>query len=327
VGHEILVTLTRGNLDESHHYGAYCVVKDGQVLRSRGDIDTPFFMRSAAKPIQAIAVVESEAPDRFGYTDEELAMVVGSHSGSREHARNARSMLEKAGEAPALLRCGGHDPLSRAVQEEYIRQDFKPGRLEDNCSGKHAGMIGAAKAMGKDPASYASPDHPLQQRNLENVALLTGMDERAIGIGVDGCAVPTFAVPVRAMALAAEHFANPDDLPGGKAAAARRLMDVAQKHPEMIAGPGRFDTQLMRIGGGKILPKAGAEGVEIIGVAGERIGIAMKILDGGRRAVHAVVAALLVDLGIVNAPTVTGLYPQQVLSREGDVVGAYKVRL
>lgn len=325
--HEVLVTLTRGPLPESHHWGAYCVFRDGGVLRSRGDVDVPVFYRSAAKPIQALAVVESGAPDRFGFTDEELAMVVGSHDGSPRHAANAASMLGKVGVGADVLRCGGHTPISAAVHAQYVREGYRWGRLEDNCSGKHSGMIGAAKAWGEDPARYFEPGSRIQKENLANVSLLTGLPQAAIGVGVDGCGVPCFAVPVRGMARAAALLAAPEELPGPKAAAAVRVWDVVQRHPEMVAGPGRLDTRLIRAGQGRILSKEGAEAVHVLSVRGERTGIAVKVADGGARASQAVMAALLLDLGIVSRQDVLGVFPRAVLTREGSPAGEFQVTL
>ena len=327
MSHEALVTFTRSNIDESHHYGAYCVVHDGRVVRRHGDIGVPCFYRSAAKPIQALAVVESGAPDRYGFTDEELALVVGSHSGSPMHSRHAMSILRKVGESPALLRCGGHTSLDPEVRDAYVRDGHHPGRIEDNCSGKHAGMIGAAKAMDADPVTYAEPDHLIQQQNLSNVALLTGLARERIHVGIDGCAVPSCAVPLEAMARAMERFAHPDDLPAGTAAAARRIADAVWSHPEMVAGERRFDTHLLRVGKGRLLSKMGAEGLQTIGVAGERLGIAIKITDGGRRAVEALASALLIDLGLLEPADLLDFYPRLVKTREGTPIGDVRVRL
>ena len=327
MAHEILVTLTRGNLEESHHRGAYCVVKDGAILRSRGDIATPVFTRSSIKSIQALAVVESGAPDRFGLTEAELAITVGSHSGSPLHTATAKSILDKAGESESLLRCGGHPSFDAKVHAEYIRTGHRPGRVEDNCSGKHAGMIAAAKARGEDCATYYEISHPLQQFNLENLAALSEIDKDRIGVAIDGCGVPSFAVPLSGLARAAAHYGLPDEMPSDLAGAARRVTDAVLKHPEMVAGDGRFDTEMMRVGKGRILSKMGAEGVQFVSLIGERLGFAVKIDDGGRRAVRAVTCALLIDLGYVDVADVADLFPHQVTTREGTPVGDIKVRL
>lgn len=315
--HEILVTLTRSGLDESHHHGSYCVFKDGRVVRSRGDLQVPVYLRSAAKPFQAVAVVESGALERYGITEEELALVAASHSSTPKHAQTAASILAKAGEKPELLRCGGHRPIDGKVAEDYIRRGVKPGRLEDNCSGKHAGMIAAAKALGEDPATYADPTHLVQRRNLENLALFA---ESEIKVGVDGCAVPSFATGLEAAARAIARYTTPGGHP--KEPAARRVAKAMLAHPDLVAGEGRFDTEVMRAAKGKLLVKSGAEGVILVGVMGARTGIAVKIDDGADRALHALAAALLKDMGLVDYPQ-----PREVRTREGTPVGEIRVRL
>jgi L-asparaginase II len=317
VPHEILVTLTRSGLEESHHHGAYCVFKDGRVARSRGDARVPVYLRSAAKPFQAIAVVESGALERFHINEEELALIAASHSSTSKHAQTAASILAKAGESPDLLRCGGHRPIDGKVAEDYIRRGVRPGRLEDNCSGKHAGMIAAAKALGENPATYADPTHAVQRRNLENLALFA---EAEIKVGVDGCAVPSFALGLEASARAIARFTSPDG--HTKEAAARRIAKAMLAHPEMVAGAGRFDTELMRAAKGRLLVKSGAEGVMLIGVMGARTGIAIKIDDGADRALHALAAALLADLKLPTVPQ-----PPELRTREGTPVGDVKVTL
>jgi L-asparaginase II len=321
------VHVTRGPLVESCHAVSYCVWRNGEVVRGAGDLDEPVIYRSAAKPLQAIQVVESGAPDKFGFTDEELALVVGSHDGSPHHAAKARSLLSKIGVSPALLRCGGHASIDRQVYETYLREGFEWGRLEDNCSGKHSGMIGAAVAYGEDPATYADPDHPGQRRNLANISLFTGVPEDEIPVGIDGCAVPCFAVPLPAMAAAMARFTTPDAVPAEKAEAVARIRDVVRAHPEMVAGPRRFDTVVMRATDGRLLSKQGAEGVVTIGVADESTGIAIKAHDGGQRALTSVSAALLLDLDLVPKQAVAKWYPREVESREGDPVGRIEVQL
>jgi L-asparaginase II len=208
-----------------------------------------------------------------------------------------------------------------------VREGFRWGRLEDNCSGKHSGMIAASAAWGEDPARYFDPKSRVQRENLANVSLLTGVPEARIGVGVDGCGVPCFAVPVVGMARAAARLASPEELPGPKAAAAARVWDVVQRHPEMVAGPGRLDTRLIQAGKGRILSKEGAEAVHVLSVRGEGIGIAIKIDDGGARASQALMAALLLDLGIVTKEDVLGVFPRAVVDREGSPVGEVRVTL
>ena len=321
------VEVTRGPLVESRHAVSYCVWRKGEVVRAAGDLERPVIYRSAAKPFQAIQVFESGAPDRFGFSDEELAMIVGSHDGSPHHAAIARSMLGKIGVSADLLRCGGHRPLDREVYEQYVRDGYRWGRIEDNCSGKHSGMIAAAVARGEDPASYADPGHPGQQRNLAHIAIFTGVPQRDVVLGTDGCAVPCFGVPLPNMARASAYFTTPDCVPTEHAAAVARIRDVVRAHPEMVAGPRRFDTVVMRATEGRLLSKEGAEGVVTIGVADEQTGIAIKIHGGAQRALGAFASALLCDLGLIDAAAVAKWYPCTIDSREGDPVGQMKVTL
>jgi L-asparaginase II len=139
--------------------------------------------------------------------------------------------------------------------------------------------------------------------------------------------VPTFAAPVPGLAQAIAGFTTPDDLPSDLASAARQLTEAVHKHPEMAGGDGRFDTELMRALPGKLVSKSGAEGLQVIGVLGERTGIAIKIDDGGRRAARAVACALLMDLGLAKAADLADLYQREVLNREQVPVGVVKVRL
>jgi L-asparaginase II len=188
-------------------------------------------------------------------------------------------------------------------------------------------MIAAAKALGADPAAYAEPSHGIQRRNLANLALVAGIPEPAIRVGVDGCAVPSFAVPLRAAARALARYTTPDDLPPAKAAAAGRVTAAMLAHPELVAGDGRFDTEVMRAARGRVLAKSGAEGVMVVGVPGARTGIAVKIADGAERALHALVAELLVEMGLVAAGDVERHRARDVRTREGVPVGEVQVRL
>jgi L-asparaginase II len=315
VPHEVLVTLTRSGLEESHHLGSYCVVENGRVARGRGDLSVPVYLRSAAKPFQAVTVVESGALERFAITEEELALIAASHSGTPKHAETAASILRKAGEGPGLLRCAGHRSIDGKVAEDYIRRGVRPGRLEDNCSGKHAGMIAASKALGEDPAAYAEPTHLVQRRNLDTLALFA---EAEVLVGVDGCAVPSFATGLEAAARAIARYATPDG--HRHEAAARRVAKAMVAHPAMVAGEGRFDTEAMRAAKGRLIVKSGAEGVMLVGVLGARTGIAVKIDDGADRALHAFMAALLKDMGLADLPQ-----PREVKTREGTPVGEIRV--
>jgi L-asparaginase II len=188
-------------------------------------------------------------------------------------------------------------------------------------------MIGAAKAWGERAERYAEHDSRIQQENLHNVALFCGVDAGTIGSGKDGCGVPSFAIPVHHMAEGLARFTTPTGVPEGKAAAAMRMIGVATRYPEMVAGERRFDTMVMRAGRGSLICKEGAEGVQVIGRVGANLGIAVKIADGASRAQQAVAAALLVEYGLLPREAVAHFLPRPVLSREGEPVGELRVTL
>ena len=248
----IVVEVVRGGLVESRHRGAIAVVDAaGKKIFAAGDVATPVFPRSAVKPFQALPLVESGAADKFALSDEELALCCASHSGEPAHVRGVERILKKAGLDASALACGAHWPASQAAAMALARTGAAPSALHNNCSGKHAGFLCVARAMGIDPAGYWRPDHPVQQRVHAVLEDLTGValppDQRA----VDGCSVPTWAVPLENLALAFAKFASGQGLAAERAAAAARLFAACVKEPWYVAGSGRFCTEIMQLLGGR----------------------------------------------------------------------------
>jgi L-asparaginase II len=261
---ESVVEVVRNAVPESWHRVHVAVVDARGVLRaSTGDPELCTFIRSSSKPMQALALVEDGAAERFGITSAELALCCGSHAGSARHVAAAESILAKAGFGPDALACGPHAPFDVEAQRALAEAGLEPGRLHNNCSGKHAGMLLLARARGWAPEGYHRVEHPVQGRMLAEVARWSRMPQEAVGLGTDGCGVVTFALPLRHMALAYASLA----------AAARRgdpgparVVDAMTAHPEMVAGNGRICTELARVAGGRIFAKIGAEGVYCVGV-------------------------------------------------------------
>ena len=308
-----------GRIEAVHRVSAAAAEGD-RVLLSCGDTDIPVFLRSCAKPFQALAVVESGAAEAFGLTGPERAVVCGSHSGERIHVEAVRSILRKAGLTPAALRCGVHPPISNRGMEELYGAGGRPSALHNNCSGKHAGMLAAARHPGLAVRAYLDPGHPVQRLNLANVARFSGIPERRIPVGIDGCSAPTFALSLKAMARAIAGFS----LAGGAAAVIREAMI---RHPRMV---GRFCADLMIAGRGKIIAKGGAEGVYLLGLPGRGAGIALKVADGSSRPWPHVLAALLRRLGWLDAGTlarVERLADPVLRNHAGRVVGEVRARI
>ncbi len=284
---EILVDVTRGDMVESRHRGAVAVVDaKGQLVYSVGDPGLVTYMRSAAKPVQALGVVLSGAADRFGFTPAELAVMCASHYAEPIHLAAVRSILSRIGLDESALRCGPARPLKAEVAYALAEEGVPPRPLLSDCSGKHAGMLAVCVHRGYSLDDYLSPTHPLQQEIRSHLAAFAGVEPDSLVVGVDGCSAPVFALPLVNMALAFARLARPAQLPPGVDQAAERITRAMLAHPEMIAGTDGFCTELIRAGEGRVIAKLGAEGLYCIGLPEKGWGIALKIEDGAVRAVN-----------------------------------------
>jgi L-asparaginase II len=289
----ILVEVLRGSLVESRHRGAVAVADaDGATVLAIGDVTTPIFPRSAVKALQALPLVETGAADAFGFGDEELALACASHSGEAGHVAGVTRMLAKAGLDAAALRCGAHWPMAQPAVAALARTG-EPSALHNNCSGKHAGFLCVACARGIDHADYWRPQHPVQREVRAVLEDMTGAtlseDRRAI----DGCSVPTWAIPLENLAHAFAKFGTGRGLGPERARAAARLRAACAQKPWHVAGTGRFCTEIMQSFGARVFVKTGAEGVYCGALPEAGLGIAIKCDDGASRAAQAVMAAII----------------------------------
>jgi len=290
----VVVEVLRGDRVESSHRGAGAVVDaDGRVVLAFGDVERPVYPRSAVKALQALPLIESGAADRLGLTDAEIALACASHSGENAHVALATAMLRKAGRDESALECGAHWPLGEAAARALARSGRRPSPLHNNCSGKHAGFVCLACAQGIDPGGYVSPDHPVQRAVTEALAVATGTSLGEENRAIDGCSIPAYAIPLRALALGFARFATGRGLSAGRARAAARIRAAVAAHPSVLAGQGRFDTQVMTRLGARAFTKTGAEGVFCAALPELGLGLAVKADDGGKRAAEVMIAALL----------------------------------
>src|SRR2546423_4451915 len=293
----VLVEVMRGALTESRHRGAVAVVDaDGATVLALGDVAQPVYPRSAVKPLQALPLVESGAADRFGLGDEELALASASHSGEPAHVAGIERMLARGGLDASALACGAHPPIDAPSAQALVRSGREPSALHNNCSGKHAGFLCVACAMGAVPAGYTDPVHPVQREvkaALEDIAGVVLEDrDRAI----DGCSVPTWASPLQNLAHGFARFATGHGLDPDRARAAARIRSACAAKPHFVAGTGRFCTRILEHFGSRVLVKSGAEGVICGAVPDAGVGIAIKCDDGAGRAAQVTMAALLARL-------------------------------
>ena len=288
----ILVEVLRGALVESRHRGAVAVVDaEGKTVFAVGDVAVPVFPRSAIKAWQALPLVEQGAAERYGFGDEELALACASHSGEAAHVAGVERMLARAGLSPSALRCGAHYPISQAAAAAACAG--APSPLHNNCSGKHAGFLCLACAIGLDHEEYFRPEHPVQLHVRAVLEDFTGAVLSQEVCAVDGCSVPTWAVPLQNLAHGFAQFGTGRGLSPARAAAAVRLRRACAAKPWFVAGSGRFCTELMDLFGERVFVKTGAEGVYCAVLPDEGLGIAIKCDDGAARAAQAIMAALI----------------------------------
>lgn len=296
-----LAYTTRNQRVESIYQGLYAVVTaDGALLRSAGDPDYATYLRSAIKMIQAMPIIESGAAERFALSAAELAICCASHTAADYHVKTVRGLLGKLGLGEGALKCGGHLPEDREMRERLIRMEGTPTAIYNNCSGKHAGMLASCIAHDWPLETYLDPDHPLQQRIFDLIADYAGLSTERIGLGIDGCSLPTYFMPVRNAALMAARFIDRAAEPGS---ADRRLLDAIAAHPEMIQAEEGFDSVLIRSIDGDCYAKRGAMGIMLIGMRTEAygaIGIGIKIADGEGRPMPVVALAILEELDLLS---------------------------
>ncbi|MBL8583382.1 MAG: asparaginase [Rhizobiaceae bacterium] len=321
----VLVEVLRGNRVESRHRGAVAVVDgDGAVVLAVGDIDQPVYPRSTVKVIQALPLVESGAADAFGFGDRELALACASHRGEPLHVATAADMLARAGLEKDALECGPHWPNDHASTVRLAREGGEPSALHNNCSGKHAGFLCTCRHRGIEHRGYVAPDHPVQAAVRQAMEEVTGAAHSADNRAVDGCSIPTYAVPIRNLALGFARMASGKGLSRDRNQAVRRLFTACMAEPFMVSGTGRPDTEIMRAGKGRIFVKTGAEGVHCAALPEYGYGIAIKCDDGAGRASDSIVAAVLArhlaDDPDISA-TLMGICMPAVSSRNGVTVG------
>lgn len=329
-----VIEVLRGKQVESIHFGAVAVADArGQLHAWYGGPHAITFLRSTAKPFQALPLVESGAADRFRIGDRALALICGSHSGTAEHLRLVEELQAQVGVGEADLQCGVHAPLDVESARLLRAAGAQPRPNHNNCSGKHTGMLALARHLGEPLDEYLAIDHPVQQRIMAALAAMCDLEAKEIDVATDGCSAPSFALPLASVAVGYARLADPGELSPSCASACRRIFSAMTGHPEMVGGPGRFDTVLMQVAQGRILSKAGAEGYHglaiapgVLGAGSPALGVALKIADGdpGQRAGVRVVVEVLRQLGAITESqraSLEGRWPSLVTNWRGLRVG------
>lgn len=299
---EQLAAVTRNKYIESLHYGYICVVdSEGKVIYKKGDINTVFFFRSSAKPIQIIPFIQSGGAKAMGYTSKEIAIGCASHTGEPAHQETVLNVLKRLNLDVKDLRCGIKRPYNEDENNRLIFNEEKPSPLHSGCSGKHAAMLAYSKHLGCDISDYNKASHPVQQEVLKTISFFTDQKIDKIPIGVDGCGLPIFILPIYNMALSYARLTRYSQDPDSTYhQACKSVFEAMNEYPEMVAGTGEFCTDLMQHTHGKLIAKIGAEAVYCLGIKEKNLGICIKIADGNERAIYPVVMQLLLELNIIS---------------------------
>lgn len=313
-----IVEVVRSGLVESLHRGAVAVVReDGRLLAAAGDPSLEVWLRSSAKPFQLTPFVADGGDRAFRLGPRELAVAAASHSAEPFHVRTVEAMLARGGFSVADLRCGAHPPMRESTARDMVRRGLVPTSIHNNCSGKHAAMLLACRMRSEDPATYDRPEHPHQLRILSLLARVAGRSHASISLGVDGCSVPLFRLPLYNLALAYARLLGRrrDEWTAEEDAARRKVASAMTAAPELVAGTGRFTTRVMRAFRGTLVAKEGAEAVYAMAASprlaaafgGGAVGIALKVEDGGERGRDVASVAVLSQLGLLDAHAAAAL--------------------
>ena len=297
----VLVETLRGEVVENRHRGAIAVCDaGGSLIESWGDSGALVYPRSAIKALQALPLVESGAADHYRLSTAELALACSSHNAEPEHTRAVHDWLIRIGLGEDALECGAHPPLHDKTAAALIEKRQPPGRIHNNCSGKHAGMLTTARHLGEPTQGYIEREHPAQQRWFDALGDMAGVDMRRLPWSYDGCGIPVIAMPLASIARAFARVAAPDDLPAARGDALERITAAIGEQPFMVAGSGRLCTEVMRLTGRRVLVKTGADGVFTAALPQSGLGIALKIDDGAREAAEVALLAVLRRLGALH---------------------------
>ncbi|MEX0922317.1 MAG: asparaginase [Rhodovibrionaceae bacterium] len=321
----VLVEVTRGDMVESRHRGAFVVVDaEGRVMLQAGEVEALVYPRSAIKPLQALALVETGAAEAFQVSDSELALACASHNGEPAHIRTAAAWLKRIGLGPEDLECGAHLPFYEEAAQAMLRAGETPSTLHNNCSGKHTGFLTLAKHLGVPTKGYIGYSHPVQQTLLGIEEVMAGVELRDAPRGIDGCGIPQYGAPLGNLALAMARFADPASQPERRQQAVARIFKAVAANPFMLAGSGRFCTRVIEAAKGRVLLKTGAEGVFMAALPEFGLGIALKAEDGATRAAEVMMGALLQRMEALSpkqCEALQDLFTPSVINRAGLRVG------
>jgi L-asparaginase II len=323
-----LVEVIRSGIVESSHQGDAVVVdSDGKIIFEMGNSERLTFFRSSSKPLQAISFLEAGIAEKFNIDLKEIALIMSSHSGEAEHIDMVKGLMSKLGIKEEMFECGVHEPINKEAYRKLLLEGQTPTKLHCNCSGKHLGFMAAAKALGYPVEEYHKSEHIVQQNSEKILLEFCNIEPSNVIRSIDGCGVPVIAVPLRNMALAYANLCDEGFGDGKYAKSQNYVISSMTMYPEMVAGSGRLDTEIMKLFGDRVICKIGAEGVYCAGIIGKAVGIALEIEDGNSRAIGPAIIEILHQMKVLRKDEVIRLKEQwnpQVLNTRGENVGEIK---
>lgn len=288
------IQITRGKSVESEHLVDVAVVNSGgDVLKSWGDVEKAIYPRSSVKSIQAIPFVESGAIEKYNLSNKHIALACASHNGEGVHTTAVKEWLSIMTLSESDLRCGCHAPLDEKTESELLLQNIPFSQLHNNCSGKHSGILSSVLMMNEEVRNYLNKDHPVQRKIKSTIEQMSSCSIPENDWGVDGCGVPTYYTPLKALSLAMARIGTPASLNSERALSCRKINSAVVTGPYYVGGRNRFCTNTMIAAESKLLVKGGAEGVYVASYLNGDIGIALKVRDGGKRAAEIALAYVL----------------------------------
>lgn len=324
---EIVAKVLRSSNAESMHFGAVAVVDVfGKLTHYVGNPSMPFMTRSSIKPFQLLPLIRTGAADHFGFTPRQLAIMCGSHNGSDEHVAVTASNLKLAGLQTSDLQCGTHKPLFMDIEKIYPQHGEDTDPLRHNCSGKHSGFLALAKFLKEDIGTYLDPNSKTQTLIREAIAEMCEVDPDSMPRGVDGCSAPNYAMPLSSLAVGFMKLATLQGKDEITRNALTRIRNAMQQYPEMVSGDKRFDLAVMQSFPNRVVCKVGAESIQGFGFSEPAVGIAVKILDGAKRALEPVCLETMRQLGVFasidDVPYLRRYCNPQIKNYRGIVTGS-----
>ncbi|WP_415061912.1 asparaginase [Bdellovibrio sp.] len=324
----LVVEVLRGPVVESLHQVMAVVVNEiGNVTHFWGNPQFLTLPRSAIKMLQALPLIESGAADKYGLEDKHIALACASHRGEKDHLQALQQWAEKVQIKESSYICGPHLPLDETSSHEMIRRGQSPTVFCNNCAGKHSALITTCLHLGEDPAGYEKYEHNAQKRLRKILTETMRVDHSKVAAGIDGCGIPTYAVPLQAMATGMSTFINPKETPARKAAC-ERILRAVKAFPFYVSGSDNFTTAVIEKSQGRAIVKGGAEGVFCGVLPEKRVAFAIKASDGAGRAAQVAAASLLLQLGGLNEAEFKALAKYtmpSVTNWRGDVVGQMRI--